>query len=112
MVGKGTGRHAPKYRREAQRHLNECKGAIPAWIMPLHRVWDAVRPSPGVFDLVIVDEASQCGWQAIPLLYFAKRIIIVGDDQQISPQSVGINKDCSTSTINSGQRQLEFLLQG
>lgn len=92
-IGKGTGKHAPKYRREAQRHLNECKGAIPAWIMPLHKVWDTVKPTPGIFDVIIVDEASQCGWQSIPLLYMGKRIIIVGDDQQISPQAVGLNKN-------------------
>ncbi len=100
LIGKGTGKHAPKYRREAQRHLNECKEAIPAWVMPLHRVWDSVRPSPGLFDLIIVDEASQCGWQSLPLLYLAKRMIIVGDDQQISPQSVGVDKGNVQSLID------------
>jgi very-short-patch-repair endonuclease len=100
LIGKGTGKHAPKYRREAQRHLNECKEAIPAWVMPLHRVWDSVRPEPGLFDLIIVDEASQCGWQSLPLLYLAKRMIIVGDDQQISPQSVGVDKGNVQSLID------------
>ncbi|MCJ7772233.1 MAG: AAA family ATPase, partial [Desulfobacterales bacterium] len=40
-LGKGTGKHAPKHRRDAQHHLNQCKDAIPAWIMPLHRVYDS-----------------------------------------------------------------------
>lgn len=98
-IGKGTGKHAPKYRREAQRHLNRAKDAIPAWVMPLHRVWDTVKPESGAFDLIIVDEASQCGWQSIPLFFLAKRMIIVGDDQQISPQVVGINKDSVRSLM-------------
>ncbi len=98
-IGKGTGKNAPEYRREAQRHLNKAKDAIPAWIMPLHRVWDTVKPESGAFDLIIVDEASQCGWQSIPLFYLAKRMIIVGDDQQISPQVVGLNKDSVRSLM-------------
>ena len=92
-IGKGTGPHAPEYRRRAQHHhLNQCKEAIPAWIMPIHRVWDSVDPAPGLFDVIIVDEASQCDFQSIPLFYLGKELIIVGDDQQISPQVPGINK--------------------
>jgi very-short-patch-repair endonuclease len=88
-VGKGTGKWAPMHRREAQKHLNECREAVPAWIMPLHRIWDTVDPSPGMFDVIIVDEASQCGFEAIPLLYLGRKILIVGDDKQISPAAVG-----------------------
>lgn len=92
-LGKGTGKHAPRHRSEAQRHLNECREAVPAWVMPLHRVWDTVSPAPGVFDVVIVDEASQCGFEALPLFYLAKKIVIVGDDKQISPDAVGLPRD-------------------
>lgn len=89
-LGKGTGKHAPRHRREAQGHLNECREAIPAWVMPLHRVWDTVHPAPGMFDVIIVDEASQCGVEALPLFYLGKKILIVGDDKQISPDAVGL----------------------
>jgi len=65
-LGKGTGKHALRHRREAQQHLNNCREAVPAWVMPLHRVWDTVEPSPGIFDAIIVDEASQCGIEALP----------------------------------------------
>jgi hypothetical protein len=92
-LGKGTGKHAPRHRREAQQHLNQCREAVPAWVMPLHRIWDTVEPSPGMFDVVIVDEASQCGLEALPLLYMAKKILIVGDDKQISPDAVGLPLD-------------------
>ncbi len=92
-LGKGTGRHAPRHRREAQGHLNECREAVPAWVMPLHRVWDTVSPAPGMFDVIIVDEASQCGVEALPLFYLGKKILIVGDDKQISPDAVGLPRD-------------------
>jgi len=91
-TGKSTGKHAPKHRRDAQEHLNKCREAIPTWIMPLHRVYETVKPAPGIFDVIIVDEASQCGPEALPLTYLAKRILVVGDEQQISPEGVGIEK--------------------
>ncbi len=91
-LGKGTGKHAHKHRLDAQRSLNQCKGAVPAWVMPLHRVYETVEASPGAFDVIIVDEASQCGFEALPLLYLGKKIIVVGDDKQISPEAVGIDR--------------------
>ena len=91
-LGKGTGKHAHVHRMNAQHHLNECREAVPAWIMPLHRVYETVKAGPGIFDVVIVDEASQCGPEALPLLYLGDRVLIVGDDKQISPEAVGINR--------------------
>jgi very-short-patch-repair endonuclease len=42
--------------------------------------------TPGLFDLLVVDEASQCGIAAIlPLAYRAKRLVIVGDPNQLTP---------------------------
>lgn len=91
--GKFTGKYAPYHRREAQKQLNGCREAVPAWVMPLHRVWDTVSPAPGMFDVIIVDEASQCGFEALPLFYLGKKILIVGDDKQISPDAVGLPRD-------------------
>lgn len=92
-IGKGTGRHASKHRRAAQMHMERSRGAIPAWIMPFYRVAETVPPEPDIFDVVIVDEASQSGPEALLLMYLAKQCIIVGDDEQISPMGVGIDKD-------------------
>jgi len=40
----------------------------------------------GLFDLVIVDEASQCSLAAVlPLAYRAKRLAVVGDPSQLQP---------------------------
>jgi very-short-patch-repair endonuclease len=92
-LGKGTGKHAAHHRRDAKTHLSACREAIPAWVMPLHRVWDTVQPIPNAFDVVIVDEASQCGFEGLPLFYLGRKLLVVGDDKQISPESVGIEQD-------------------
>ncbi|MDI6813669.1 MAG: AAA domain-containing protein [Desulfitobacteriaceae bacterium] len=107
-LGKGTGKHAPRHRREAQRHLNECREAVPAWVMPLHRVWDTVYPAPAIFDVVIVDEASQCGFEAFPLLYLGKKILIVGDDKQISPDAVGLPRDAVHRLMDEFLHDFQF----
>jgi len=89
-LGKGTGKHAHRYRRAAQEHLDSCRDAVPAWVMPLHRIWDTIKPQPGIFDVIIIDEASQCGAEGFPLLFLGKKVLIVGDDKQISPEAVGV----------------------
>jgi very-short-patch-repair endonuclease len=96
-VGKGTGKYAPQYRREARQHLERCRSAIPAWVMPVYRVAETIRPQPDMFDVVIIDEASQSGPEALFLMYIAKKIVVVGDDQQISPESVGLDRDAVNS---------------
>jgi very-short-patch-repair endonuclease len=44
------------------------------------------RPGRALFDVVIVDEASQADLFALPVLSLAERAVVVGDDQQIGPQ--------------------------
>ena len=70
-----------------------CQKVVPAWIMPLNKVFDTLNPVENKFDIVIVDEASQSDISSLILLYMAKKIIIVGDDKQVSPSDVGINID-------------------
>jgi len=91
-IGKGTGKYAETHRRTAQKYMNKCREAIPAWIMPMYRVAETIVPRKSCFDVVIVDEASQSGPEALLLQYLAKQIVIVGDDQQISPEDVGIDQ--------------------
>lgn len=95
----GTGKQDLFHRREAQKNLNNCREAIPAWVMPLHRVWDTVDPAPGMFDVIIVDEASQCDYESLPLFYLGKKIVIVGDDKQIGPEAEAIKLDPVTQLI-------------
>jgi very-short-patch-repair endonuclease len=92
-IGKGTGKYAYRHWRAARKYLMACIPKMPAWIMPLHKLWETTDSTPGVFDTVIVDEASQAGIEALALLLLAKRIIVVGDDKQNSPEAVGVLED-------------------
>lgn len=92
-IGKGTGRYASMHRRAAREHMEQCRSAIPAWIMPIYRVAETIRPGTETFDVVIVDEASQSGPEALFLYYLGKKIVVVGDDKQISPDAVGITRE-------------------
>ncbi|WP_420207824.1 AAA domain-containing protein [Candidatus Electronema sp. JC] len=93
-IGKtGKGKFVSVYRRDAQYHLSQFRDAVPAWIMPLHQVYETVNAGSGLFDIIIVDESSQCGPEALPLFLLGKRLIVVGDDKQVSPDSVGIEKE-------------------
>jgi very-short-patch-repair endonuclease len=87
--GKGTGKYAVKWLRSAQESLKEAKNAVPVWIMPLHRVAQMFpEPKPGMFDVVIFDEASQCDLKGLTIGYLGKKLLVVGDPDQISPAGI------------------------
>jgi tetratricopeptide (TPR) repeat protein/very-short-patch-repair endonuclease len=88
-----TAKTRPKWLRQAQECMDNCRGAIPAWIMPLYRVFETIPPDPECFDVVIIDEASQTGPEGLILQYLAKQIIVVGDSEQISPEAIGVPED-------------------
>ncbi|MFF7876161.1 AAA domain-containing protein [Streptomyces californicus] len=88
------GKYQHRYRRDAQAALRKAQTAVPAWIMPLHQVAETVpMDRPGLFDVVIVDEASQSGLEAMLLSWLADRMVVVGDSKQVSPSNVGLKQD-------------------
>ena len=92
-IGKGTGKYASLHRRNARAHLNASRSAIPAWVMPLHRVAETIKPGSELFDIAIIDEASQSGPEALLLAWLAKKLVVVGDDKQIHPTYAGVDFD-------------------
>ena len=90
-IGKGTGKSArqERLRQDARQYMDKCRDAIPIWIMPRYLVAEMIDPTPERYDLVIVDEASQLGIESLFLFYISKQIVVVGDDQQISPYGIG-----------------------
>lgn len=91
-IGKGAGRHSQKFRREARSEMEKCQSAIPVWIMPVKEAIENFKVNPDLFDVVIVDESSQCNVLSLPILMRGKKVVIVGDDQQISPMMPGISE--------------------
>ncbi|RIJ70129.1 DUF559 domain-containing protein [Nakamurella silvestris] len=91
--GKTGGKFAQRWINEMREALDESKTAVPVWIMPTARAIASFRPAAvPPFDVLIIDEASQIGFEALPLLSLAKSAIVVGDDKQTSPENVGLNR--------------------
>jgi very-short-patch-repair endonuclease/DNA polymerase III delta prime subunit len=88
-VGAGTGVQATRFLAEARKLMNQCRSAVPVWIMPMSRVVDSFDPAKTSFDVVIIDEASQCDLGGLVALWMAKEVIVVGDHEQVSPDAVG-----------------------
>lgn len=89
----GTGKNVPRLRKEAQKLIAKCQSAVPAWIMPINKALESLDPKHNKFDVVIIDEASQSDVSALAIMYLANRIIIVGDDEQVSPMGIGVETD-------------------
>ncbi len=84
-IGQGTGPNATRYRRDAREMMFDAAGAVPCWIMNHNRISEAMPADIGAFDLVIVDEASQSDLWALPAILRGKKVLVVGDDKQVSP---------------------------
>ena len=89
-IGTGKGKKAPRFIRAAQDAARQASRAAPVWIMPEYRIPEQLPPEFGDFDLVILDEASQSDVTAIAALARGKKILVVGDEEQVSPTAVGI----------------------
>ena len=58
--------------------------ALPVWLVNLSDLHRIIPLDGGLFDLVIIDEASQCDIaSALPALQRAKRAVITGDPKQL-----------------------------
>jgi very-short-patch-repair endonuclease len=93
QIGKGTGKNAPRLKALAKELMPQCQTAVPVWIMPLNRVVENFNPQNNKFDVIIIDEASQANILGLAALYLAKKVIIVGDDEQVSPDTVGVKTE-------------------
>jgi len=91
-LGKGTGVYASQQRQEIREALDQCRSTVPVWIMPIFRIAEQLRIQGNMFDVVLIDEASQAGLEAAFLQFIAPRIIVIGDDKQVSPAAVGVNE--------------------
>lgn len=58
---------------------------FPCWTVTTYAISEALPLKPGMFDVAIIDEASQCDIAScFPVLFRAKKAVIVGDDKQLA----------------------------
>ncbi len=86
--GKGMGKYASKHLKDAKDALEIGKDAVPVWIMPINTIHQLFpNPESGMFDIVIFDEASQVDTRGLNIAYIGEKLLVVGDDEQVSPTS-------------------------
>lgn len=80
---------------------SEILDIFPIWTSEIRDLGKLLPLEPELFDLVIIDEASQVNLaEIIPVLYRAKKICIVGDHLQLGLKSIGMGFSVSRQYDN------------
>lgn len=65
---------------------------FPIWLSEIRNIGEILPNEREIFDLVIVDEASQVNLaEILPVFYRAKNVCILGDHKQLGLNSAGLN---------------------
>lgn len=90
----------PDIRRKFNHLQQKMTAFLPTWAVTSLSAKGRVPFQPGIFDLVIIDEASQCDIASVlPMLYRAKRAVIIGDPKQLNHIST-VSKAQDFSLLN------------
>jgi len=85
LEGDVTGELAEELRKERKKMFKSVVRAFPAMAVANLSVRHALPLSAGIVNLAVIDEASQCDIaSALPLLYRAKRAVVIGDPNQLT----------------------------
>jgi hypothetical protein len=64
---------------------------FPLWLGEMRHIGSVLALKPGVFDLAVVDEASQVNIaEIVPVFYRAKSFVVVGDQKQLGIEAAGL----------------------
>ncbi len=87
MIAGGDGYDEGAGRRVFRRYYSlfpKVAKILPCWAVTSLSARGRLPFDPGIFDLVVIDEASQCDIaSALPLLYRARRAVVIGDPLQL-----------------------------
>ncbi|MFK8038933.1 MAG: DEAD/DEAH box helicase [Crocinitomicaceae bacterium] len=79
----------------------------PIWMMNPLAIAERLPLQEGIFDVVIFDESSQIPIEdAIPAIYRAKQIIVVGDSQQMPPSHFFSSSTNTIPLLTEAQKHL------
>ncbi len=75
--------------RKDEDNFNAILDLIPVWIMELDDASRIIPLQAGIFDYVILDEASQCNVAyTLPVMYRTNRVLFVGDSEQMRDSTI------------------------
>ena len=92
-MGQGTGVRAVRHRIHAREAMKRAYKAVPCWVLPEWRISETIPSEVGLFDLVIIDEASQSDVGSFPAMLRGKKLLVVGDHKQVSPSAIGVPEE-------------------
>ena len=80
--------------------MKDVLRALPCWTVSNLSACGRLPLSPGLFDLVIIDESSQCDIPScVPLMFRAKQAVIIGDPMQLG-QITNLTKRTENSLLH------------
>jgi superfamily I DNA and/or RNA helicase len=97
-------RHLPvrEFYQETAPFLSELQ---PVWMMNPLTVAEYLPCQPDLFDVVIFDESSQIPLEdAIPSVYRAKQVVVVGDSKQMPPGTFFSSRSDGVSLLNQAEQ--------
>jgi len=90
--------------------FGNIQAAFPVWAITSLTARRNLPLSPGLFDLVVIDEASQCDLpSALALLVRGKRALIIGDDKQLV-HITPLDKETEHALANEAELSAEELV--
>lgn len=88
-------RHNPQgIEEDAYPHFKRTLKAQPVWTTKAMST-QLIPMQPGLFDLLVIDEGTQCTLtEVLPLLFRAKRLVVIGDpEQSMSIETLGVEAE-------------------
>jgi len=83
--------------------MSEMLSFLPIWVVTNLSAKNSFPLKENLFDLLIIDEASQCDIaSALPLLFRAKQVVIIGDPNQL--KHISLLSDIADKKIASGNK--------
>jgi len=94
---------------EQEYELQGMLSFLPIWIVTNLSAKNSLPLKENLFDLLVIDESSQCDIaSALPLLYRAKQVVIIGDPKQL--KHISLLKDREDKKIASENKIPELFL--
>ncbi|MGH1365521.1 MAG: AAA domain-containing protein [Calditrichia bacterium] len=84
FMAKQTENVSHLHRKAYRENIQVTTSAIPAWILPMHRIPEVLPVEQNYFDVAIIDEANLTGPEGLLLAYFAEKLVTFGDIRHIS----------------------------
>jgi len=85
--------HLWPLRRYVSQFTDDILNLFPCWLMGPEAISDILPLNPGMFDIIIFDEASQMFVEnAIPAIYRAKQVVVAGDAKQLRPDDLFLGR--------------------